>query len=153
MTIRNACQGDLDAILELYTALFAEMAALQPAYWRAAGASRAFLTEFMAGEQNTLLVAEKEGVLLGFVLANEQNTPPYDCIVPHRYAYLMDMAVRPDTRSQGVGAALIGAVKAWAKGRGLGYVELNVLEENTRAAALYHREGFAGAMRTLRCPL
>ena len=53
----------------------------------------------------------------------------------------------------GAGAALLGAAKQWAAARGLDYLELNVLAENTAAFRFYQREGFQTASQTMRLTL
>ena len=48
-------------------------------------------------------------------------------------------------RGMGVGAALLGAVAEEAARRGLGQVQLDVIDTNPRARALYERVGFRAA--------
>ncbi|KFE36001.1 GNAT family N-acetyltransferase [Thioclava atlantica] len=52
------------------------------------------------------------------------------------------IAVRPDRRGAGVGRALIEALAAEARQLGYETLSLDVIEENLRARALYHRLGF-----------
>jgi GNAT superfamily N-acetyltransferase len=55
---------------------------------------------------------------------------------------LFAMFVEPAARGQGVGAALVEAVAAWARERGIGRVHLGVTTTNLAALKLYHRCGF-----------
>ena len=56
---------------------------------------------------------------------------------------LMDgIFVSPSARGQGVGTALLGAVKQKARALGATNVRLDVIDINTRARALYERQGF-----------
>jgi GNAT superfamily N-acetyltransferase len=55
---------------------------------------------------------------------------------------LFAMFVEPAARGQGVGAALVEAVAAWARERGIGRVHLGVTTTNLVALKLYHRCGF-----------
>lgn len=50
--------------------------------------------------------------------------------------------VDPDARGQGVGTALLQAVLSEAEARGLRQVQLDVIDTNPRAKALYERVGF-----------
>ena len=50
--------------------------------------------------------------------------------------------VDPCARGQGVGTALLKAVLAEAAARGLAQVQLDVIDTNPRAKALYERVGF-----------
>jgi GNAT superfamily N-acetyltransferase len=55
---------------------------------------------------------------------------------------LISMWVAPAGRGQGLGAALVNFVLAWALGRGLGTVGLWVTSTNADAVRLYQRCGF-----------
>lgn len=57
--------------------------------------------------------------------------------------FLMDgLFVAPEARGKGVGTALLDAICDEAKRRGYDEVRLDVIDTNTRAKALYKREGF-----------
>jgi ribosomal protein S18 acetylase RimI-like enzyme len=57
--------------------------------------------------------------------------------------FLMDgLFVAPTARGQGVGTALLHALYSEAKSRGYREIRLDVIDSNTRARALYEREGF-----------
>ncbi|WP_067489780.1 GNAT family N-acetyltransferase [Actinomadura hibisca] len=73
------------------------------------------------------------------------SSPPADG------ALMLDtLAVSPAARGMGVGTALLNAVVAEARSRGLREVHLEVVDTNPRARALYERFGFvpAGTVRT-----
>jgi GNAT superfamily N-acetyltransferase len=53
------------------------------------------------------------------------------------------MWVAPEARGRGAGRALLDAVVAWARRRGLARLELWVTEGNSPAALLYRSAGFA----------
>lgn len=65
--------------------------------------------------------------------------------------FLMDgIFVSETARGMGVGTALLNAICAEAKARGYTEVRLDVVDSNTRARALYEREGFvAGTVHRL----
>ncbi|MBA2665661.1 MAG: GNAT family N-acetyltransferase [Trueperaceae bacterium] len=62
--------------------------------------------------------------------------------------YLISMWVAPEARGRGVGAALVGEVIAWARGRGLRRLVLDVGAHNEPARRLYERLGFAATGAT-----
>jgi ribosomal protein S18 acetylase RimI-like enzyme len=64
--------------------------------------------------------------------------------VPHAsgVAELISMWVAPAARGQGVGDLLIGEIARWEREAGASALRLAVVEGNTPAAALYHRNGF-----------
>lgn len=56
---------------------------------------------------------------------------------------LMDgICVAAEARGQGVGAALLDAIKRHAQAGGMTHVRLDVIDTNPRARALYERQGF-----------
>lgn len=58
--------------------------------------------------------------------------------------FLMDgIFVTADARGQGVGQALLAAVKSEAERRGYTSIRLDVIDTNPRAKALYERNGFS----------
>lgn len=117
MKIRPAEQRDLDAIAAI------ERAAIRD------GWSRAQIAEELDRELARVLVAEQDGVMLGFAIgwsvAGESE--------------VMELAVHPEARRQGVGAALLRALIA-AFGEGPTFLEVRT--SNVPAIALYEREGF-----------
>ena len=58
---------------------------------------------------------------------------------------ILNLAVHPDARRQGLGGALLDALLAEAKRRGLSLVALEVRVSNLGAIALYRSRGFAVA--------
>lgn len=62
--------------------------------------------------------------------------------------FLVDgLFVAPHARGQGIGSALIEALAAEGLARGYPELRLEVIDENTRARALYERHGFAAIGR------
>ncbi len=58
---------------------------------------------------------------------------------------ILNLAVHPDARRQGLGGALLDALLAEAKRRGLSLIALEVRVSNLGAIALYRSRGFAVA--------
>jgi GNAT superfamily N-acetyltransferase len=54
--------------------------------------------------------------------------------------WVEDLAVDPGTRSQGVGHALLGAARRWARDAGATHLELDTAEARTDARRFYERE-------------
>lgn len=76
-----------------------------------------------------LLVAESDGVVVGFLLYQE---------LPDDDAEVLNLAVDPDARRQGVGRALLRRMIADRRGA----ILLEVRESNVAARALYAALGF-----------
>jgi len=62
-------------------------------------------------------------------------------------AELLTLAVTPEARRRGVGAALVDAVSATALARGAASMHLEVAEDNAAARALYAKLGYEEAGR------
>ena len=150
LIIRAAEKADVPAVCALYPAFFSAMAAYEPGYFQPGDADRVFLEQLVSGEEGGILLALKDEALLGFAALQIQQAPAFPCMVPHRYAYLMDLAVRPDRQGGGVGTCLLAAARDWTMSQGLDYLELCVLERNRRAKQLYERFGFRTVLHTMR---
>ena len=154
MEIRVARKNNIEDICKLYEELFSDMGNLQPTYFQSAKQDKEFLEGIIASEKSDILMAiDNDEVILGFALIQEQETPPFNCLVIHQYTYLMDLIVKRSYRGSGIGTILINEVKKWSKNRNLEYVELNVLPENINAIKLYEKQEFKNAMQTMRCVL
>ena len=151
--VRDAVPADRKAIAEIYRTLFEAMSNLQPQYIQAAEQDPDFILKIITESKKDILVAQCGVQLLGFALVLMTHTPPYRCFVPHPYADLLDLAVLPDARGNGLGTLLLQAVKGWAKAYGADYLELGALSNNQGAIRLYEREGFRECLKTFRANL
>lgn len=151
--VRDAVPADRKAIAEIYRTLFEAMSNLQPQYIQAAEQDPDFILKIITESKKDILVAQCGVQLLGFALVLMTHTPPYRCFVPHPYADLLDLAVLPDARGNGLGTLLLQAVKGWAKAYGADYLELDALSNNQGAVRLYEREGFRECLKTFRANL
>lgn len=112
MKIRLAKLVDISNISTLYRTLFQTMAELQIEYYRKADQDVDFLKSVINSDTKDILVAEEDEQIIGFVLVQQLDTPPYACIVPHRYTLLMDIVVSDLYRGQGIGRALIRSLSS-----------------------------------------
>ncbi len=83
------------------------------------------------------LLAQEEGAARGFVMAWAIEAD----------SELLTVAVAPEARGAGLGAALVSAAAAAAAVRGAAQMHLEVAEDNAPARALYAKLGFVGAGR------
>lgn len=95
-------------------------------------------------EGGTVLVAEDEGTIVGFASVKER-----DHFTGLRLAYVGELAVAELSEGRGVGRALMAAVEAWARERGLARILLETGAANTEARAFYARLGFEDSEVTL----
>ncbi len=153
MTIEPAKLEDMEGISKLYKALNTDMSRLQPEMFRPAGEDGGFIRSVLESERDDLLLAREDGRVLGLALVQDKNTPPYPAFIQRRYTYLMDLVVDPKCRRQGVGRALMGAVKEWAKSRNAEFIELGVLAQNEGAIRLYENLGFRDSRKIMQMDL
>ncbi|MBQ0217866.1 MULTISPECIES: GNAT family N-acetyltransferase [Alcaligenes] len=141
-TLRPAQLADIGTIGDMYAELFAHMHHLQPHYYLQARQDEGFIRSMIESDQAALFVAEKDDQALGFIIVQQQKTPPYNCITPHDFAYVIDLVVTESARGMGLGKLLMQTAQEWAHVRGLDYIELGVLSNNRGAIALYEQLGY-----------
>src|SRR5918996_4353433 len=133
--IRAAEPGEEGKVIPLYEWLFAPPGS-KPAAWDPKRAAVA-LRQAIESHDDCVLVAEgPDGELVGFCTA-------YQDLHSVRFGYrawVEDLAVDPDRRSQGIGKGLLDAAKAWARERGATHLELDSGEARADAHRFYERE-------------
>lgn len=150
MEIKTATLEEIPQIERLYQALFLEMSILQPKYIKPAKQDANFIRYTIIEDDSDILIATFENEVVGFLLIQETMTPPYSCLVEHKYAFIVDVIVEKSYQSKGIGSALLDEAKKWAAYRHLDYLELNVLTENKGAKSLYEKHGFKDTNQTMR---
>jgi GNAT superfamily N-acetyltransferase len=134
--IRAATVDEVDRLPPLYEWLFAPPGS-KPASWDERRAVVA-LRQAIESHDCAVLVADDGGELIGFCTG-------YQDVHSVRFGYrawVEDLAVHPERRSEGVGKALLDSIKAWARERGATHLELDSAEERTDAHRFYEREGY-----------
>ena len=92
---------------------------------------------FLDNPDNLLLVASWEGQICGFLTAHRLQR--FDA--RRAEVLLYEIGVHEDFRQRGVGAALIAAVKCWARDVGADEVWVLTNVDNTAAMSLYRGTG------------
>ncbi len=121
-----------------------ELAAMAPTReladsWRR---RRAQYEDWLAGEDAWLLLAERDGALLGYAVVTVDQGPP-TWRVGERVAELESLAVLAVARGERVGAALVAAARERARAAGAPRMAVGVAHSNAAALRFYEREGFA----------
>lgn len=133
--IREARTGEEETLVKMYEWLFAAPGT-RPADWDPEQA-RHRCSEAIAAPRSVILVAEDAGALVGFCSAYlELNSVRFG-----QRCWVEDLAVEPDRRSQGIGAALMSAVLGWARRAGAVHLELDSGLARGDAHRFYEREG------------
>jgi GNAT superfamily N-acetyltransferase len=135
LEIRAANPDDVPAVIATYEWLFAPPGTL-PSQWDERRADVA-LHAAIDSHDAVVLVADDDGELVGLCTA-------YQDIHSVRFgfrAWVEDLAVAPERRSEGIGKALLDAARAWARERGATHLELDSGDARLDAHRFYEREG------------
>ncbi len=108
---------------------------------------RQWLLDDLDNESFHLILAEKKGEILGYCLAAIESQPPIFTI--ERYAHILDLAIRPHCRRQGIGTALFGEMKAWIRKQGVQHIRLQIIPSNPMSSSFWPDQGFREFNRTL----
>jgi ribosomal protein S18 acetylase RimI-like enzyme len=101
------------------------------------------VTPLLTEPENFVFIAEADGIAAGYAYAEIQERPETPFTHAYDMMYLHHLSVRPAYRRQGVGSALIGAVRGAAAAAGVTLVALDVWLFNDGARAFFCRHGFA----------
>jgi GNAT superfamily N-acetyltransferase len=133
--VRAAQPGEEQRVIPLYEWLFAPPGSTPPS-WNERRAAVA-LRQAIDSHDAAVIVAEDDaGGFVGFITG-------YQDMHSVRFGYrawVEDLAVHPERRSEGIGKALLDAAKAWARERGATHLELDSAETRTDAHRFYERE-------------
>jgi ribosomal protein S18 acetylase RimI-like enzyme len=88
-----------------------------------------------------LFVAEKNGVLVGFLAGRIRSLPPY--FGGSQAGFISDVYVAEPDRGHGLARKLVLMATAWFQKLGLTRIELQVIMNNTPARELYRRLGWS----------
>lgn len=89
-----------------------------------------------------ILLAEQAGSPVGYAMVRLRSASP-TWSSSERAGEIETLSVLPEMRGQGVGTALIGAVREHVEPLGLGELSLHVLAGNDNATRFYERHGFS----------
>jgi GNAT superfamily N-acetyltransferase len=100
--------------------------------------ARRFLAERLAQGESVIFAIIEEGRALGFT----QLYPSFSSVSMKPIWILNDLFVAEDTRRRGVGASLLRAARDHASRTGAARLALSTAVTNTKAQALYERDGW-----------
>lgn len=151
--IRPAQEGDIEAIVGLWQQLVAYHQQLDSAMPVPApdGAARyAYrITDSLRDAYAKTVVAEDEGRIIGYITAMIYDMMP-EVFVSELAGMVGDIYVVPESRTQGVGRALVESVEAWFRLRGVRYYEWYTATSNERGRAFWYGVGGRSLMQRMR---
>ncbi|MGH8876576.1 MAG: GNAT family N-acetyltransferase [Stackebrandtia sp.] len=140
--VREAVIDDLPGWVECSVGLFAEDSGTRDATmsqdWPRDHSPASFRAG-LADDTRLLLVAVQGDHVVG-ALSGSVTEP--SAIRPVRVASLVSMFVRPQYRSDGVGAQLVDAFRRWARRQSADRLSVTAYASNRGALRFYRRQGF-----------
>jgi GNAT superfamily N-acetyltransferase len=106
---------------------------------------RAWYLEMLAGGEDAVLVAERDGRPVGYAFLHLHHGPDDTWPVDARWGEVVSLSVLPEERGGGVGTALLDAVDAELAARGVRDLQVSVMAGNADALRLYQRRGLLPA--------
>lgn len=103
-----------------------------------------FLGHLLGTDDNRVVVAERDGRVVGYVWAALEPLSWKELRGPA--GYIHDIAVEEEARRTGVATMLMSAAVAWLRERNAPRVILGTAAKNAGAQALFHRLGFRDTM-------
>jgi len=147
MNIRPATSLDLPAIAALHGAITAELHALAPTGFGGAletlpgrGDVAGKFRDMLDDSDCVLLVAEEDARVIGY--ASGWREAHDDDVIAAPFFTIEYVSVQAEQRGHGAAHELVAALEAEARRRGLGRVDIRVLEANTHARELYAGLGY-----------
>ncbi len=141
--VRDARDGDRDAIRDVTMSAYQEYAALMSAHWE--GYRQSILTTLDDVTPAEQIVAELDGAIAGTVLlypAGTVFTTPDGRRVTLTWPEVRLLAVAPPARGKGIGAALVRECMRRARQSGATVITLHTTDVMRVAMAMYERMGF-----------
>jgi ribosomal protein S18 acetylase RimI-like enzyme len=144
-TVRRASLGDAETISSLNADVQALHAQALPWRFKPPGVDSfppAEAAALIAKPENVVLIATIDAEPAGYAYAEVISRPETAMHHAHEMVYLHHISVRPQYRRQGVGNALMSAVRTAGQELGITLVGLDVWTFNKDARAFFARHGF-----------
>lgn len=152
ISIRPATQADAAAISLLCREIHVLHAAAPPWHFRP-GNDETFppdmLGELLEQPSNLILIAETDSRPAGYVYAEFVRHIESTWTHYHRQLYLHHIGITAVQRRKGIGTALIAALRAAGKERGVDMLAVDVWRFNEEARAFHRRHGFETYSETM----
>jgi len=146
LRIRDARSSDRGAIETVTLAAYQQYAALMPAHWEVYRQN--ILATLAVAQPDAQIVAEAKGVVVGSVLlhpAGSVMARPGGGSITLAEPEVRLLAVAPEARGRGVGAALMDECVCRARQSGAAALTLHTTDIMQAAMRLYERLGFRRA--------
>ncbi len=151
MIIRKATNDDKTELRKLYLALEEDGVRYQPEHFVIGERTDEFFQSIFDADNQDILVADIDGVAVGFVHVMILQQKKVSCLKPQSVLYMQDLCVREDMRNNRIGAKLVRAAKDYGKEHGVDFIRTQVFPGNVDGMRFYERNGFCEMMKTIEC--
>ena len=151
MIIRKATNDDKSELRKLYLALEEDGVRYQPEHFVIGERTDEFFQSIFDADNQDILVADIDGVAVGFVHVMILQQKKVSCLKPQSVVYMQDLCVSEDKRNNGIGARLVRAAKDYGKEHGVDFIRTQVFPGNVDGMRFYERNGFCEMMKTIEC--
>ncbi len=151
MIIRKATNDDKTELRKLYLALEEDGVRYQPEHFVIGERTDEFFQSIFDADNQDILVADIDGVVVGFVHVMILQQKKVSCLKPQSVVYMQDLCVREDMRNNRIGAKLVRAAKDYGKEHGVDFIRTQVFPGNVDGMRFYERNGFCEMMKTIEC--
>ena len=153
--VRAARRADRAAVVALWTEADRVHAELQPNYFRGDGKLDPRLVEGLeqASDARELFVAERDGLVIGFVLVELLDPARLSRTSRNRRGHIDTLVVASRVRRGGCGRKLVEAAAAWARARQVDEILLTVWKGNDSAEQFYTALGLQVISQVMRLRL
>lgn len=149
--VRSANQPEVERVIDLWKAFMNDPSVIDvplPTHEENMKKQTQFLQELIRQDPRQVLVAEKNGELIGYVAYEIEQKAPIE--MQQKRSFIHDLYVKPHHRKRGVGKSLLQACLDVIKNAGPHHVRLAVWVRNEKAIGLYRAMGFSDHMLVMR---
>jgi ribosomal protein S18 acetylase RimI-like enzyme len=146
LEVRVASTADLDVLVRLNRAVQTWHAAQYPDDFKPIAdpsAVKAFFAHRLDDPKSEIGIAEADGLPSGYVWSELQARPETPFNPSRSRIYIHHVAVLPDARRRGIGAALVEYVERRASREGVSEIALDAWAANLDAQRFFGSRGFA----------
>lgn len=122
-SVRQANANDIEELLRLWKER-SEVYLKDPRIKQNAETWREAVADWMSREDVRVLVADRDGQLIGYVIGWVQANLPK--LTPSHYGLIQELSVDGHCKQGGVGTALVAELKSWFKSKDLKHIEVRV---------------------------
>ena len=141
MLIRKFVKDDIKQVLEICREVRDHHIAILNGYFKEQDddVEKMFFLNSLENENIVALVAEEQGVIAGYLLAEKREAPH---LVETKVAHISNFGVKKDMRNQGIGRRLMDAFYTICQQYHIDEIKLGVFCKNEQACKFYQKYGF-----------